>query len=228
MDVSLHPQFGTNGLVYIAYVNEVGRMTVARFNFGDRFVRDFEVVFRSNAFSIGSRIAWEDETHFFVTQGLGGSPYPEPGAQDLTNDGGKIHRLMANGTVPSDNPVFEGATAPTSVWSYGHRDPQGLYYDSDEGVLYSTEHGPLGGDELNVIAKAGNYGWPLFSYGLNYDRTPVSDLTEEEAGQTTVLPLKHWSENFNMAPSGLERLEGSLFPEWEGSFVLGSLPVCLY
>ena len=78
MDVSLHPQFGTNGLVYIAYVNEVGRMTVARFNFGDRSVQDFEVVFESNAFSIGSRIAWEDDAHFFVTQGLGGHPYPSP------------------------------------------------------------------------------------------------------------------------------------------------------
>ena len=223
MDVSLHPQFDANGSVYLAYVNTFGRMAVARFTFTDRTVQDFEVVFVSNAFSIGSRIAWEDDAHFFVTQGLGGSPHPEPGPQDLTNDGGKIHRLMADGTVPADNPVFEGATAPTSVWSYGHRDPQGLYYDADEGVLYATEHGPLGGDELNVIVKGGNYGWPLFSYGQNYDRTPVSDLTEAEAGQTTVLPLTHWDEHINIAPSGLERLEGSLFPEWDGSFVLGSL-----
>ncbi len=223
MDVSLHPRFGTNSLVYIAFVNDDGRMTVARFNFGDRSVEDFEVIFRSNAFSIGSRIAWEDETHFFVTQGQGGHPYPEPGAQDLNSDGGKIHRLMADGTVPSDNPVFEGSAVPTSVWSYGHRDPQGLYFDSDEGLLYSTEHGPLGGDELNVIVKAGNFGWPLFSYGLNYDGTPVSDIIEAEALRTSILPLKYWDWTFNMAPSGLERLENSLFPEWDGSFVLGSL-----
>lgn len=223
MDVSLHPGFATNGWVYLAYVNAAGRMAVARFHFGDRSVQNFEVLFESNAFSIGTRIAWEDADHFFVTQGQGGSPYPEPGAQALTHDGGKIHRLMADGTVPPDNPVFEGHTAPSSIWSYGHRDPQGLYFDAGEGRLYATEHGPLGGDELNVIAKAGNFGWPLFSYGLNYNETPVSDLTEAEARRTTLLPLKYWDRTFNIAPSGLERLEGSLFPEWDGAFVLGSL-----
>ena len=154
---------------------------------------------------------------------MGGTPYPDPGPQDLSNDGGKIHRLHADGTVPADNPVFEDATAPSSIWSYGHRDPQGMYFDAKEGVLYETEHGPLGGDELNVVTKGGNFGWPLFSYGLNYDGTPVSDLTEEEAGQTSILPLRGWDSSFNMAPSGLELIAGNLFPELAGSFVFGSL-----
>ena len=223
MDVSLHPQFATNGLVYIAYVNKMGRMAVARFNFANRSVQDLEVIFQSKAFSIGSRIMWEDDTHFFVTQGIGGYPHPDPGPQDLANDGGKIHRLTAEGKVPPDNPVFEGASAPTSIWTLGHRDPQGLYLDANEGVLYATEHGPMGGDELNIINKGGNYGWPLFSYGLNYDGTPVSDMAEEEARQATTLPLKYWDPTFNMAPSGLERLEGTLFPALKGFFILGSL-----
>ena len=222
MDVSLHPQFDTNGLVYLAYVNQAGVMAVARFNFDERTVKDLEVVFESNAFSIGSRIVWEDDEHFFVTQGLGGNPYPEPGPQDLRNDGGKIHRLMADGSIPADNPVFESFDEPSSVWSLGHRDPQGLYYDAEADTLYATEHGPLGGDEFNVIVKGGNYGWPLFSHGLNYNRTPVSTLSEADVPDT-ILPRRHWDEHLNVAPSGLERLENSVFPAWEGFFVLGSL-----
>ena len=220
-DVSLHPRFAENGLVYLAYVGTDYRMAVARFDFSDRTVRDVEVVFQSNAFSIGSRIAWPDDDHFFVTQGMAGYPYPDPGAQDLANHSGKIHRLLADGSVPEDNPVFDGAAGPTSVWSYGHRDTQGLLFE--RGVLYSNEHGPLGGDELNVIERGGNYGWPLFSYGLNYDETPVGGMTEAEAAETTVLPLKAWDRTFNMAPSGLVRLEGSAFPAWDGAFVWGSL-----
>lgn len=220
-DISLHPQFETNGLVYLAYVGADYRMAVGRFDFSDRTVRGFEVVFQSNTFSIGSRIAWLDDDHFFVTQGMAGYPRPDPGAQDLAVDSGKIHRLRADGSVPPDNPVFDGAAGPTSVWSYGHRDTQGLLIE--DGVLYSNEHGPLGGDELNVIERGGNYGWPLFSYGLNYDETPVGTMTEAEAAETTVLPLKGWDRTFNMAPSGLVRLAGSAFPAWDGAFLWGSL-----
>ena len=223
MDVSLHPGFESNGLVYVAFVNEAARMAVARFDFSDRSVEDVEVVFESNAFSIGSRIAWEDDDHFFVTHGMAGYPKPDPGPQDLAVHSGKIHRLMADGSVPADNPVFPGASEPTSIWTIGHRDPQGLFFDAEQRVLYATEHGPLGGDELNVIAGGGNYGWPLFSYGVNYDGTPVSEVTAEEIGRTTVLPEKAWGPDFNMAPSGLARLEGRAFPELAGAFVMGSL-----
>lgn len=227
-DVSLHPQFETNGLVYLAFVQPptstaqgAGTMAVGRFSFANRTVQGFEVIFETNNFTIGSRIAWQDDAHFFVTQGAAGSPYPDPGPQDLDNDGGKIHRLMADGSVPTDNPVFDGMPGPTSVWSYGHRDHQGLFYA--DGVLYANEHGPLGGDELNVIQKGGNYGWPLFSYGLNYDESPVGDLTEAEAQQISVLPLKGWSREFNMAPSGLVQLQESAFPKWNGAFLWGAL-----
>jgi aldose sugar dehydrogenase len=223
MDVSLHPDFDSNHLVYLAYVNPSGHMAVARFNFESQAIDDLEIIFQSDSFSIGSRIAWQDNDHFFVTQGVGGTPYPEPGPQDLSSDGGKIHRLMADGTVPPDNPVFQGASAPFSIWSYGHRDPQGLLVDPSDGRVYSTEHGPLGGDELNVLEKGGNFGWPWFSYGLNYDETTVSSISEAEAAQSTVLPIKFWDARINIAPSGLERLQDSLFPEWDGYFLIGSL-----
>lgn len=223
MDVSLHPSFESSGLVYLAFVNRAGHMVVARFNLIGDSVEGLEVVFESDSFSIGSRIAWQDEDHFFVTQGVGGTPFPEPGPQDLSSDAGKIHRLLADGSVPTDNPVFPGQSRPSSIWSYGHRDPQGLYIDADDGRVYSHEHGPLGGDELNVLERGANFGWPIFSYGLNYDGSVVSSIPLEEAEATTVLPIKHWDSRINIAPSGLERLQGSLFPEWDGAFLIGSL-----
>lgn len=100
---------------------------------------------------------------------------------------------------------------PSGIWSYGHRDPQGLYYDMDDSILYANEHGPLGGDELNKITKGGNYGWPLFSYGVNYDLTKVSDLTEEEAAKSTIVPMKYWEPSFRLAPSGLIKLKKQQF-----------------
>lgn len=221
MDVSLHPQFESNRWVYITYVGLDWAMRVARFAFHDNAAKGFRVIFESDAFSIGSRIAWQDDEHFFVSQGSGGNPYPEPGGQDLNSDVGKIHRLTADGYVPADNPIFEGQTQPTSIWSYGHRDPQGLHYDASTGTLYSNEHGPLGGDELNIIHKGANYGWPIFSNGRNYDDTPVSDMTEMEAAQISELPIAYWTPS--IAPSCLTILQSSKFGEYNGSFIMGSL-----
>lgn len=223
MDVSLHPRFADNGWIYLAFVNTEYKLSVIRFQVENASAKVKEFIFESNAFSIGSRIVWQDDRHFFLTQGLGGNPLPEPGPQDLANDGGKIHRLRDDGQIPTDNPIFPSASAPTSVWTYGHRDPQGLFYDADADILYSHEHGPLGGDELNIITKADNFGWPLFSYGLNYDETPVSNMSEQEASASTVLPLKYWGTDFRLAPSGLLKLENSNFIDWNGSFLIGSL-----
>jgi glucose/arabinose dehydrogenase len=181
------------------------------------------VIYESAEFSIGSRIEWEDASHFFLSFGVGGDPYPAPGPQDLTSDVGKIHRLMADGQIPPDNPILPGASQPSTIWSYGHRNPQGLYYDALKRTLYATEHGPLGGDELNIVVAGGNYGWPLFSYGLNYNRTPVSDMSESAARAVSILPAKFWGPDNRVAPSGLLFVEGSLYAEWNGAFLLGAL-----
>ena len=220
MGVSLHPLFSENRLVYLAYVDLNFRMVVARFTFIDQSINDFEVIFESNEFSLGSRIEWENEKQFFVSQGAAGSPFPDPGPQDLTSDAGKIHRLNEDGSIPGDNPILEAGSGPTSIWSYGHRDTQGLYLDKEKNLLYATEHGPLGGDEINFIEKGGNYGWPRFSFGLNYDGSTVGDLSEAEAANLTILPIKAWGPTFNMAPSGLERVT---FPSMSPQFVWGSL-----
>ena len=223
MDVSLHPEYASNNLVYITYVANDFKLKVARFELVDDTAVDIEVIFGSQDFSIGSRIAWPDSEHFFLSLGVGGSPFPDPGPQNLNSDLGKIHRLMSDGSVPEDNPILPGATAPTSIWTYGHRNPQGLWYDEDAEILYANEHGPLGGDELNIILKGENYGWPLFSYGLNYDNSAVSNMTEEEAAESTQLPIKHWTSSFRVAPSGLLMVEDSNIESWNGSFLMGAL-----
>lgn len=223
LDVSLHPDFENNHLVYIAYNATSFGLSVARFELHNNQAQNLNVIYESSEFSIGSRIAWENASHFFLSFGVGGSPYPIPGPQNLNADRGKIHRLTANGQIPSDNPRFPGSFGPSSIWSYGHRNPQGLYYDDAQQILYANEHGPLGGDELNVITKGGNYGWPLFSYGINYDGTPVSDMTEKEATAVSILPIKFWGTDFRIAPSGLLLIKNSPLPSWNGSFLLGAL-----
>lgn len=223
MDISLHPRFVSNGWAYLSYVDTDYHLVVARFRLEDNRAQDFEIIFTSDQFSIGSRIAWQDDQHFFLTFGVGGTPTPEPGPQDLNDPRGKIFRLMDDGSVPEDNPVLSGMKAPSGIWSFGHRDPQGLYYDTNDSVLYANEHGPMGGDELNIIVKGGNYGWPLFSYGLNYDGTKVSDMTEEEAARSTILPMKYWTPEFRMAPGCLILLKDSNFENWNGTFLMGAL-----
>ena len=223
LDVSLHPSFRDSRLVYIAYNDASYDLTVARFELRDDRAENLSVIYKSREFSIGSRIEWQDSSHFFLSFGVGGDPYPAPGPQDLSSDVGKIHRLMADGQIPRDNPILPGASKPSTIWSYGHRNPQGLYYDVVKQRLYATEHGPLGGDELNIVVAGGNYGWPLFSYGLNYDRTRVSDMSEDAARAVSILPVKFWGPDFRVAPSGLLFVEGSQFTSWNGAFLLGAL-----
>lgn len=223
MDISLHPEFESNKMAYLTYVNEDYHLSVARFRLKENSAQDIEIIFKSDQFAIGSRIAWQDKTHFFLSFGTGGAPLPDPGPQDLNDPRGKIFRLMDDGSIPEDNPIFPGMSKPSGIWTYGHRDPQGLFYDMDNTTLYSNEHGPLGGDEFNIIVKGGNYGWPLFSYGVNYDLSKVSDMTEEEAAKNTILPVKHWTPDFRLAPSCLIRLKNSNFEPWNGSFLMGAL-----
>jgi aldose sugar dehydrogenase len=223
LDVSLHPGFADNRLVYIAYNDNSYDLAVARFELRDDRAQNLSVIYKSDEFSIGSRVEWQDPSHFFLSFGAGGDPYPAPGPQNLGSDVGKIHRLMADGQVPADNPVFPGASTPSTIWSYGHRNPQGLHYDASKQTLYAAEHGPLGGDELNIVVAGGNYGWPLFSYGLNYDRTRVSDMSEDAARAMSILPAKYWGPDNRVAPSGLLFVDGSQFASWNGAFLLGSL-----
>lgn len=234
MDVSIHPKFNETPWVYISYLDIDGFAKVSRCKIQNDKATKFETIFKTrsqNYYGNGMRIVWEDDTHFFLN--VGGSVFttsknPILTAQDLQDDSGKIHRLRENGAIPTDNPIFEEMTQPTTIWSYGHRDSQGLVYDKKSKTLFGVEHGPKGGDEFNIIKKGGNYGWPIFTYGIHYNGESISILTEEEASKTTILPEHYWTVPTKdggqaIAPSCLLRVEGSTITDWNNHFLMGSL-----
>lgn len=187
------------GRLHIAYLDVDGLAKVSRFKIMDKAAAQFETIFtirNQNYSGNGMRIVWEDSTHFFLNVGnsdFSTVSHPVLYAQDLHVDKGKIHRLMEDGSIPSDNPLLEGFTSPTSIWSYGHRDVQGLYFDEPTHMLFGVEHVPKGGDEFNVIEKGKNYGWPLFSYGINYDGEWASTISEDSAAAFTLFPEHYWT-----------------------------------
>ena len=234
MDLSLHPNYQTNQWIYMAYLPLDGFATVSRFKVRHNVAIQFEEIFTTkhqNYYGNGMRIVWEDSSHFFLN--LGCSNYsthlhPVLFAQNMEEEAGKIHRLKEDGGIPSDNPILKDKEMPTSIWSYGHRDVQGLHFDPSTHTLFGIEHGPKGGDEFNIIEKGKNYGWPLFSYGINYDGMKVSMISKDSASRFTVLPEHHWTVPTKdggqaIAPACLLKVEGSNIPEWNGHFLLGSL-----
>ncbi|MFT6128369.1 MAG: glucose/arabinose dehydrogenase [Neolewinella sp.] len=234
MDVSIHPNYATNSWVYISYLGVDGLAKVSRLKVQDNKANQLETIFKTknqNYTGNGMRIVWEDSTHFFL--GIGNSDWststnPALYAQDINDDAGKIHRLMEDGSIPTDNPIFEKFTSPTTIWSYGHRDVQGLYLEDSTNILFGIEHGPQGGDELNIIKKGKNYGWPLFSYGINYDGAQASVISKDSAATFTVLPEHYWTVPTDyggqaVAPACLLKVSGSSVSDWNGYFLFGSL-----
>ena len=139
-------------------------------------------------------------------------------AQDLSRPNGKVFRLHDDGRVPKDNPFVGKKDAIAGIWSYGHRNPQGLTMDPRDGSLYNTEHGPRGGDELNLILPGRNYGWPVVTYGMNYDGTPMVAKTEKEGVEK---PLTYWVPS--IAVCGLDFYAGDKFPKWKNDLLAGAL-----
>lgn len=234
MDVSIHPDYASSSWIYISYLAADGFAKVSRLKIQNNTATQLETIFTTRAQNYtgnGMRIEWEDETHFYLAVGnsdLSTQSNPFLYAQDLNDDAGKIHRLMEDGSIPTDNPIFDGFTSPTTIWSYGHRDVQGLFLEKSTQTLFGMEHGPKGGDELNIIKKGGNYGWPLFTYGINYDGQQVSTITEAEAEQTTILPERYWTiptyyGGQAIAPACLLKVEGSNINGWNNHFLIGSL-----
>lgn len=234
MDISIHPNYSTNSWVYISYLNPDGLAMVSRLKIQHNKATQVESVFTARNQDYtgnGMRIVWEDETHFFLN--IGNSNFstkenPILNAQDFNYDAGKIHRLMDDGSIPSDNPILDSLEAPTTIWSYGHRDVQGLYFEKSTNILFGVEHGPKGGDEFNIIKKGQNYGWPLFSYGINYDGAWVSTISEDSAATFTIMPEHHWTVPTRdggqaIAPACLLKVNGSNISDWNDYFLFGSL-----
>jgi glucose/arabinose dehydrogenase len=233
LEVALHPQFASNRFLYLTYSKpnadgSEGTTAVARGRFENDRLTDVQDIFVAEAWSrggnhFGSRIAFDSDGYLFVTVGDRGAS-PEPAtvhshpAQDLSNHQGTVNRLHDDGRIPADNPFVGRSDAQPSIWSYGHRNLQGLAYDATTGYLWENEHGPQGGDELNLIRRGGNYGWPVIGYGLQYGGSVIHQSTSSEGMQQ---PAHYWVPS--IATSGLMIYRGDRFPAWRGSAFSGGL-----
>jgi len=222
-DVVPHPNFAENKLLYLSYAAgepSANATRVARATFDGTALNDLEVIYevtplKDTPVHYGGRIAFAPDGTLYLTTGDGFN-YREQ-AQVLSNTLGSIIRLNDDGTVPSDNPFVGEAGVKPEIYSYGHRSPQGLFI-MDDGAVYMNEHGPQGGDEINLIEAGKNYGWPVIGYGIDYSGARISPFTEM-AGMEQ--PLKYWVPS--IAPANLELYSGSLFPAWSGDFLIAGL-----
>ena len=228
MDVILARDFERSRTVFFCYAEPYeggGRIAVARARLEDgrapRLVGS-EVIFRQqgpadHGLNIGCRMVQAEDRKLFVT--LGDHFYDAKLAQTLDNHIGKIVRMTPEGKAPPDNPFVGKAGALPEIWAYGVRNPEGLAFNPANGELWEQEHGPKGGDEINIVRKGANYGWPVVSYGVNYDGTPVGTGKERADGITD--PVWHWTPS--IAPSGMAFYTGDLIPGWKGSLINGAL-----
>ena len=223
LDVVLHPRVAQNRMVYLAFIREIpGGVTTAvgRGRLHPGRLEGFETIFTAfpagqAARHFGSRMVFGPDGKLYVTIGDRGR---RPDAQDLSRHPGSVLRLEDDGTVPTDNPFVGRPGARPEIWSWGHRNPQGLAVDRRTGRLWSHEHGPRGGDEVNVIERGANYGWPVVTYGRNYSGTRITD---ETARPGMVQPRTWWTPS--IAPSGLAFYDGDRFPKWRGDLFVGAL-----
>ena len=230
MDVMLGRDFEKNRTIYFCYAEHAegggGRIAVARGQLQEngRAPRLVAVttIFRqrgpaSRGLNIGCRMVQAGDGNLFVT--LGDHYSAAEMAQTLDNHIGKIVRITPDGKVPPDNPFVNKPGALPEIWAYGLRNPQGLAFNPADGKLWEQEHGPMGGDEINIIEKGKNYGWPVVSHGVNYDGTPVGSGKPQAPGMQD--PVWHWTPS--IAPSGMAFYSGELFPGWKGSLINGAL-----
>lgn len=233
LDVALHPDFESNQLVYLSYSKpnadgSEGTTAVVRGRLEGNRLENVEEIFEAVAWRTGeahygSRLAFDENGYLFITVSDRAVdplsvPREQHPAQDLSNHQGTIVRLHDDGRVPSDNPFVGRTGALPEIWSYGHRSLQGLAFDARTGDLWASEHGAQGGDELNLIVRGGNYGWPVVGYGVQYGGGPIHDTRQRDG---MVGPVQHWTPS--IAPSGLMIYDGARFPEWRGSAFVGGL-----
>jgi glucose/arabinose dehydrogenase len=224
LDVATGPNYASHGWIYFTYSKpgDLGPVTtLARARRIQDQLSDWQdlLVSRSGTDTgrhFGSRIAFDDAGHVFF--GIGDRGVRD-NSQNLGNHAGTIIRLNLDGSVPNDNPFFNIAGARPEIWSYGHRNPQGLLFDTKKGILWSIEHGPRGGDEINLVQKGRNYGWPVISHGKEYWASiSVGEGTEKEGMEA---PVKVYIPS--IAPGSLMLYSDNAFPQWQGSLFSGAL-----
>ena len=224
LEVALHPKFADNRLVYLTYAkaNEKNLTTtaLARGRFDGKALTDVKDIFVANNWStsgtnFGGRIAFDRDGLLYLTVG---ERQEQDRAQKGDDHGGKVLRLRDDGTVPPDNPFVGKAGYQPEIYSLGHRSPQGLAMHPETGAIWENEHGPLGGDEVNIVLPGRNYGWPLVTFGTDYDGKKISDATWRADLEA---PFMYWVPS--IAISGLSFYTGDRFPEWKGNLFVGAL-----
>ena len=226
MDIVLHPDFKENNWLYFSYASEDagekgGNTTISRAKLINNNLVDLEVLYKASPNTrkgqhFGGRLAFDNENYLYFSVGDRGNRDVYP--QDITLDGGKIYRLNDDGSIPSDNPFFNNPNAKKAIYSYGHRNPQGMFKHPITGKIWTNEHGPRGGDEINIIKKGKNYGWPKITYGINYSGTTI---TKNKSLPDMEQPLYYWLPS--IAPSSFEYISSDIYPNWKGSLLAGAL-----
>jgi glucose/arabinose dehydrogenase len=223
LDVAVHADFADNGLIYLSYAAEslFQRGTeVVRARLDEGRLVDLEIILEVGPKSrggrhFGSRLRFGPDGMLYVTAGERGDP---DRAQDLDDLAGSVIRIAADGAVPPDNPFVGRDGVRPEIYSYGHRNPQGLAVHPETGDLWAVEHGPRGGDELNILRPGANYGWPVITYGESYAGFPIGEGTSKPGMEQ---PLRYWVPS--ISPSGLAFYTGEVFPAWRGDLFLGAL-----
>lgn len=224
LDIAAHPKYAENGWIYLSYARKASKgevLVISRAKLSGNALTDLQEIFVCNpewegGRHFGSRIVFDNEGYLYFSNGDKGSR--PMNAQELNNDHGKIHRIKDDGSIPADNPFVNTPGASPSIWTYGNRNPQGMIYDKANNRIWAVEHGPKGGDELNLIEKGKNYGWPVISYGINYDGSILTELTEKEGMEQ---PVTYWVPS--IATCGMTVVTSDKYPEWKGNILVGGL-----
>ncbi|MFD2824294.1 PQQ-dependent sugar dehydrogenase [Lacinutrix iliipiscaria] len=226
MDIELHPDFKNNGWLYISYAssndeNSGAHTSILRAQLEDNKLINQKIIYKAlpntNAGQhFGSRIEFDNEGYLYFTIGERGERDINP--QDITRDGGKVYRLHDDGSIPNDNPFVNQTNAKKAIYSFGHRNPQGMVKHPTTGEIWTHEHGPRGGDEINIIKAGKNYGWPKVTYGINYHGTKITNNTSLPGMEQ---PIHYWDPS--IAPSGMTFITSNVYPNWKNNLLVGSL-----
>lgn len=226
LDVKVDPDYANNGWIYLSYSGYEGdgngaNTSIMRAKLDGMKLVNNELLFHGlpntgKNHHYGSRLEFDNQGHLYFSIGDRGARDENP--QRLDRDAGKIHRIHRDGSIPKDNPFVNKAGANPSVYSYGHRNPQGMARHPESGDIWAHEHGPKGGDEINLIRAGLNYGWPVISFGVNYSGTSFTDLTEKEG-----MEQPNWQWTPSIAPSGMTFVTSNRYPQWQGKVLVGSL-----
>lgn len=222
LDVRVHPDFAKNNFIFFTYSEPVGEKSTTAL--GSAELKGTELINvkklftawkpNSNDHHYGSRIVFDGKGHIFFTVGDRGK---QEKAQDIDYHLGKVLRINEDGTIPKDNPFSGAPEIKKEIWSYGHRSPQGLYYDSEKDELWETEMGPRGGDEINIVERKKNYGWPIATYGREYHGPKIADGKKIGTEQ----PIAYWVPS--ISPSAMTFYTGGTIPEWKNNLFLACL-----